>query len=196
MLFLLKQFQQLLSTIILSVNLHLIAYIWGMLFYTATHSRGCVYTENFPKPTWSQDSLNIRKDRMAGTPCTVCEGMGYRDTQLHRAVKTTHMLQTSFNSTSGLFLQIWAAFQCHTAPLMLQHLRTHGKKKHSCPFAEVWDQHHKVTRYQCHTQGRWHCWFNHKIPSRCFKSNLTLKKNYFLHAWHTVKNPNILPKYN
>lgn len=54
-----------------------------------------VYIENFPKPTGSQDSLNIRKGRMAGTPCTVCDGEGYRDTQLQRAVKTSHMLQIS-----------------------------------------------------------------------------------------------------
>lgn len=36
---------------------------------------------------------------------------------------------------------------------------------------------HKVTRYQCQTQGRRHCWFNHKMSWKFLKPNFTLKKS-------------------
>lgn len=118
-----------------------------MLLYPATHSEAeHLYRELsqvLREPGYLED-----QERQDG--CTTLHSEWGNGVQRHSTAQSSEdnsRASDLINPASCSFLQIWAGFQCHMAPLMLQHLRTHGKKLHGCPFAEVYPLGSSTTKW-------------------------------------------------
>lgn len=109
-----------------------------MLLYPATHSEAeHVYREL--SQALREPGYPEHQERQDG--CTTLHSEWGNGVQRHSTAQSSEdnsRASDLTNPASHLFLQIWAGFQCHMALLMLQHLRTCGKKQHSCPSAEVY----------------------------------------------------------